>query len=119
MWSLLACWCLHTGPSPHFNHLIYPIPEAAGLGVHATIDLGGQVRFGPDVQWLPQQGQSPHNLDYSVDPSRATKFYEAVRKKEGLHGGWCDLALPINQGRLVTQYPGSIEGYAHVASSIL
>ena len=35
-----------------FNHLIYPIPEDGGLGVHVTLDLDGQVRFGPDVEWI-------------------------------------------------------------------
>jgi L-2-hydroxyglutarate oxidase LhgO len=56
-----------------FRHLIYPVPEEAGLGVHVTIDLGGQVRFGPDVEWLDA-------LDYDVDPARAEVFYDAVRK---------------------------------------
>jgi L-2-hydroxyglutarate oxidase LhgO len=56
-----------------FRHLIYPVPEEAGLGVHVTIDLGGQVRFGPDVEWLEV-------LDYDVDPARAAGFYDAVRK---------------------------------------
>ncbi len=39
------------GKAP-FSHLIYPVPEAAGLGVHLTLDLGGQAKFGPDVQWV-------------------------------------------------------------------
>ena len=56
-----------------FKHLIYPVPEAAGLGVHLTIDLGGQVRFGPDVEWIP-------SIDYSVDARRAEFFYAEVRK---------------------------------------
>jgi L-2-hydroxyglutarate oxidase LhgO len=56
-----------------FRRLIYPVPEEAGLGVHVTIDLGGQVRFGPDVEWLD-------GLDYDVDPARAEVFYDAVRK---------------------------------------
>lgn len=38
--------------SPPFRHLIYPIPEDGGLGVHVTLDLNGQVRFGPDVEWI-------------------------------------------------------------------
>ena len=46
-----------SGRSP-FTHLIYPVPECAGLGVHLTIDLGGQAKFGPDVQWV----QSPTDL---------------------------------------------------------
>ncbi len=56
-----------------FKHLIYPVPEAAGLGVHLTIDLGGQVRFGPDVEWIS-------SINYSVDARRAEVFYAAVRK---------------------------------------
>ena len=39
-----------------FRHLIYPVPEKAGLGVHLTLDLGGQARFGPDTQWIETRG---------------------------------------------------------------
>ncbi len=59
------------GKSP-FSRLIYPVPEAAGLGVHLTIDLGGQARFGPDVEWIDA-------IDYEVDPKRADSFYAAIR----------------------------------------
>jgi len=55
-----------------FTHLIYPTPHHAGLGVHLTLDLGGQAKFGPDVQWIDQ-------VDYTVDPARCLGFYEAVR----------------------------------------
>jgi L-2-hydroxyglutarate oxidase LhgO len=58
---------------PPFSHLIYPVPEPGGLGVHLTLDMGGQAKFGPDVQWV-------NALDYSVDVSRMTKFYPAIRK---------------------------------------
>ena len=58
---------------PPFRHLIYPVPQPGGLGVHVTLDLGGQARFGPDVEWVER-------LDYSVDPSRAESFYAQVRK---------------------------------------
>jgi L-2-hydroxyglutarate oxidase LhgO len=61
-----------TGRSP-FSRLIYPVPVPGGLGVHLTIDLGGQARFGPDVQWID-------TIDYTVDPTRADGFYAAVRK---------------------------------------
>lgn len=61
------------GRSP-FTRLIYPVPEAAGLGVHLTIDLGGQAKFGPDVQWV----DSPDDL--IVDPARGDAFYAEVRK---------------------------------------
>lgn len=61
------------GRSP-FGRLIYPVPEAAGLGVHLTIDLGGQAKFGPDVQWV----DTPDDL--LVDPARGQAFYAEVRK---------------------------------------
>jgi L-2-hydroxyglutarate oxidase LhgO len=61
------------GSTP-FSRLIYPVPEAAGLGVHLTLDLGGQARFGPDVQWV----SSPDDL--VVDPARCEGFYAEVRR---------------------------------------
>jgi L-2-hydroxyglutarate oxidase LhgO len=61
------------GRSP-FSHLIYPVPEVAGLGVHLTLDLGGQARFGPDVQWV----DTPD--DTRVQPERGDAFYAEVRK---------------------------------------
>ena len=60
-----------SGPSP-FSRLIYPVPVPGGLGVHLTIDLGGQARFGPDVEWID-------TIDYTVDPTRSDSFYAAVR----------------------------------------
>jgi L-2-hydroxyglutarate oxidase LhgO len=60
------------GRSP-FSRLIYPVPVPGGLGVHITVDMGGQAKFGPDVEWIP-------GIDYTVDPHRADKFYAAVRK---------------------------------------
>ncbi|MBL8700164.1 MAG: NAD(P)/FAD-dependent oxidoreductase [Alphaproteobacteria bacterium] len=56
-----------------FSRLVYPVPEPGGLGVHISIDLAGQARFGPDVEWIK-------GLDYDVDPRRADKFYAEVRK---------------------------------------
>jgi L-2-hydroxyglutarate oxidase LhgO len=61
-----------SGRSP-FSRLIYPAPEAAGLGVHLTLDLAGQARFGPDVEWID-------SIDYDVDPRRAAGFYGAIRR---------------------------------------
>jgi len=61
-----------------FSHLVYPLPQDAWLGVHLTLDLGGQARFGPDVEWLPDDVAEP--LDYVVDPSRAAGFYADVRR---------------------------------------
>ena len=65
------------GRSP-FRHLIYPAPTGAWLGVHLTLDLGGQAKFGPDLEWL--DGHDPDAIDYTVDPRRADGFYEAVRR---------------------------------------
>ncbi|HEY8606555.1 MAG TPA: NAD(P)/FAD-dependent oxidoreductase [Noviherbaspirillum sp.] len=59
-----------------FSRLIYPVPEPGGLGVHLTLDLGGQARFGPDVEWLDVHGES---IDYQVDPKRADRFYREIR----------------------------------------
>lgn len=60
-----------SGRSP-FRRLIYPVPEPGGLGVHLTLDLAGQARFGPDVEWID-------GVDYTVDPRRGERFYAAIR----------------------------------------
>jgi len=56
-----------------FSRLIYPVPEPGGLGVHLTLDMAGQARFGPDVEWVEA-------IDYAVDPARAERFYPAIRR---------------------------------------
>ena len=56
-----------------FSRLIYPVPEQGGLGVHLALDMAGQARFGPDVEWVDR-------IDYAVDPARAERFYPAIRK---------------------------------------
>jgi L-2-hydroxyglutarate oxidase LhgO len=61
-----------TGRTP-FSRLVYPVPVAAGLGVHFTLDLGGRGRFGPDVEWVTEE-------DYRVDPRRGDSFYAAIRR---------------------------------------
>jgi L-2-hydroxyglutarate oxidase LhgO len=61
-----------------FSRLIYPAPADAWLGVHLTLDLGGQARFGPDLEWLGVT--APEEIDYSVDPRRADSFYAEVRR---------------------------------------
>lgn len=61
-----------TGRAP-FSRLIYPAPHTHGLGVHLTLDMGGQARFGPDVEWV-------ENIDYAVDPRRSDGFADAVRR---------------------------------------
>lgn len=55
------------------QRLIYPVPEPGGLGVHLTLDLAGQARFGPDVEWVEE-------IDYAVEPKRSEKFYAAIRR---------------------------------------
>jgi len=56
-----------------FKRLIYPVPEPGGLGVHVTLDLAGQARFGPDVEWIDR-------INYDVDARRAERFYAAIRR---------------------------------------
>ena len=56
-----------------FSRLVYPVPEPGGLGVHVTLDMGGQARFGPDVEWVDR-------ISYDVDPRRAERFYAAIRR---------------------------------------
>ena len=77
-----------TGAMP-FSRLVYPVPVAAGLGVHYTLDLSGRGRFGPDVEWVAAE-------DYRVDPKRAESFYAAIRRY------WPDLA----DGALEPAYAG-------------
>ena len=89
-----------------FSRLVYPVPEAAGLGVHLTLDLGGQAKFGPDVQWV----SDPNDLQ--VDPSRGDAFYAEVRKY------WPALA----DGALQPGYAGirpKINGPAEAAADFL
>jgi len=61
-----------SGKTP-FSRLVYPVPEPGGLGVHVTLDLAGQARFGPDVEWVDR-------IAYDVDPKRAERFYAAIRR---------------------------------------
>ncbi|MBW6493680.1 MAG: NAD(P)/FAD-dependent oxidoreductase [Burkholderiaceae bacterium] len=56
-----------------FSRLVYPVPQAAGLGVHLTLDLAGQARFGPDVEWIEE-------IHYRVDPARSDAFYASIRQ---------------------------------------
>jgi L-2-hydroxyglutarate oxidase LhgO len=78
-----------TGVRAPFRHLIYPIPEPGGLGIHLTLDLAGEARFGPDVEWVDQ-------VDYHVDPLRCSSFYHSIRRY------WPNLA----DGSLVPAYSG-------------
>ena len=78
-----------SGPSSAPRHLVYPVPEPGGLGIHLTLDRAGQARFGPDVEWVD-------HIDYAVDPDRGERFYAAVRRY------WPSLA----DGSLVSAYSG-------------
>ncbi len=67
-----GCYFALPGRAP-FSRLIYPVPVDGGLGVHLTLDLGGQAKFGPDVEWIDE-------IDYTVDPRRADRFYAEIRE---------------------------------------
>jgi L-2-hydroxyglutarate oxidase LhgO len=77
-----------------FSRLIYPAPADAWLGVHLTLDLGGQAKFGPDLEWL--EARRADDIDYTVDPRRADVFYAEVRRY------WPDLP----DGALQPSYSG-------------
>ncbi|XP_028089872.1 L-2-hydroxyglutarate dehydrogenase, mitochondrial-like [Camellia sinensis] len=69
--------------SSPFKHLIYPIPEHGGLGVHVTLDLNGQVKFGPDVEWIDgvdDISSFMNKFDYSLRTDRVNRFYPEIRK---------------------------------------
>ena len=91
-----------TGRAP-FKHLIYPLPEPGGLGIHLTLDMGGQARFGPDVEWV-------EHIDHVVQPERADVFYGAIRR---YWPGLPDGALqPAHAGiRAKTAGPGAFSDF--------
>jgi len=98
-----------SGRSP-FARLVYPAPESAGLGVHLTLDMAGQARFGPDVEWIER-------IDYDVDPGRSRVFYDAIRRywpdlKDGsLQPAYCGIRPKI-QSRTEPSRDFLIEGPA-------
>jgi L-2-hydroxyglutarate oxidase LhgO len=109
----------YQGRSP-FAHLIYPLPEhgGSGLGVHATIDLGGQVKFGPDAEYVETEGYavSPEALGHSVrairkffpalDANRLVAGYAGIRPKlQGPGDPFCDFVI---QAEDVHQIPGLV-----------
>jgi L-2-hydroxyglutarate oxidase LhgO len=83
-----GCYFSIAGKAP-FRRLIYPVPVDGGLGVHLTLDLAGQARFGPDVEWIDE-------IDYRVDPRRADSFYAEIRRY------WPEIA----EGSLAPAYSG-------------
>lgn len=78
----------YAGRSP-FTHLVYPLPDEAGLGVHGTLDLAGRLKFGPDVEWIEA-------IDYAVDVSRRDRFVDSIRAY------WPD----VDPARLAPAYAG-------------
>lgn len=79
------------GRSPKFSRLIYPVPEKGGLGVHVTVDLGGQIRFGPNVEWLETTDEDP---SFAVNDSERERFETAIAsywpavRESGLRPGY-------------------------------
>jgi L-2-hydroxyglutarate oxidase LhgO len=61
-----------------FKHLVYPVPEPGGLGVHVTLDMGGRARFGPNVEWLASN--DPAQIDYTVSPGIAAQFAPVIAR---------------------------------------
>lgn len=72
LWLARGHYFTYSGAHP-FRQLVYPMPEPGGLGIHLTLDLAGQARFGPDVEWIEQE-------DYHVDPHRAEHFHAAITR---------------------------------------
>ncbi|PSF08098.1 FAD-dependent oxidoreductase [Marinobacter halophilus] len=87
-WLARGVYFSYGGKHP-FNTLIYPLPEPGGLGVHLTLDLAGQARFGPDVEWIDEE-------DYTVNPDRIHAFFEGI-------GKWWP---GLDQSRLQPAYAG-------------
>jgi L-2-hydroxyglutarate oxidase LhgO len=106
-----GCYFSLRGRSP-FSRLIYPTPTDGGLGVHLTLDLAGQARFGPDVEWLA--GNDPDRIDYAVDPGRAAAFAADVRRYWPGLGD--DALLPAYSGvRPKLSGPGAAAADFHIA----
>lgn len=86
-------YCVLNRASP-FSHLVYPAPH----GVHASLDLAGQLRFGPDSEWI-------ETVDYRLDEARIAPFYEKIRAfwpglRDGdLAPGWVGVRAKISTGK--------------------
>ena len=70
-----GCYASLSVKSP-FRHLVYPVPEPGGLGLHVTLDMGGRARFGPSVEWLASN--DPAAIDYTVPADIAARFAPAI-----------------------------------------
>jgi len=89
------------GAKTPFSHLVYPIPEPGGLGIHLTLDMMGAAKFGPDVEWLEGStlGKSASYMaafDYAVDPEKIADFAKAIREY------WPN----VDEAKLVAAYAG-------------
>lgn len=93
-WLARGHYFSYTGASP-FHHLVYPVPFDGGLGIHATNDMAGAARFGPDVQWLD-------SIDYSFGENLREKFLESIRRyfpdvsPERLHPSYTGIRPKLN-----------------------
>jgi len=99
----------YNGKTP-FSHLIYPLPEQGGLGVHLTLDMSGSAKFGPDVDWLEEK--DPRCFDYQVDESKIRNFEQAIK------GYWPEL----DASKLVADYAGirpKVSGPQEVAGDFI
>ncbi len=105
---------------PRFSHLVYPVPEPGGLGVHLTLDLAGGMRFGPDVEWI----DTP---DYTVNASRQAAFAQKIKAywpglpADDLHPGYCGIrpklsgpGTPVQDFRIDTSARHGIAGLVNL-----
>lgn len=94
-----------------FSHLIYPVPQPGGLGVHATIDLNGGCKFGPDVEWIPLEIKSPDDIEMTVSDKSAHSFYEQIKsywpnvRKESLVADYCGIRPKLGHPALERGLP--------------
>jgi L-2-hydroxyglutarate oxidase LhgO len=94
-------FALAPGVPLRFERLIYPVPAGAGLGIHATVDLGGRIRFGPDAEYVDQES-------YEIDPRKAERFAQAVQRYvPSLEAEW----LSADQAGLRPKLQGPGEGF--------
>lgn len=94
-----------------FSHLIYPVPQPGGLGVHATIDLNGRCKFGPDVEWIPLEVESPDDIEMTVNDASTLSFYEQIKsywpnlRKESLVADYCGIRSKLGHPTLECGLP--------------
>jgi hypothetical protein len=89
-----GCYFSLSGLKTPFRRLIYPVPEPGGLGVHLTLDLAGQAKFGPDVEWVAE-------VAYPVDP---TRWAGLPAQKTRVHFFFSVVPLPLSCSAVVALY---------------